>query len=256
MKYVLRKGIALIVTLIFVSAFTFAAFNVIPGDPALVMLGTNASPERVEALRKELGLNESLTKRYVTWVANFIRGDFGKSIRFSEPVKDLVSKRIPVTVSLAILSLFIIFIIAIPLSIFAASKEGSIIDTIINIICQINIGIPSFFLGVIIILIFGIVLKVFSPGAYVDYNKDFIGFLKYLIAPAVTIALPNIAVVVKFLRAAVIKEKRKDYVRTAYSKGNKENTVLYVHVLKKCIDNCYNLNGYDYCRNFRWKYNS
>ncbi|MCD2347052.1 ABC transporter permease [Clostridium guangxiense] len=235
MKYVLRKGIALIVTLIFVSAFTFAAFNVIPGDPALVMLGTNASPERVEALRKELGLNESLTKRYVTWVANFIRGDFGKSIRFSEPVKDLVSKRIPVTVSLAILSLFIIFIIAIPLSIFAASKEGSIIDTIINIICQINIGIPSFFLGVIIILIFGIVLKVFSPGAYVDYNKDFIGFLKYLIAPAVTIALPNIAVVVKFLRAAVIKEKRKDYVRTAYSKGNKENTVLYVHVLKNAL---------------------
>ncbi|KOF57608.1 peptide ABC transporter permease [Clostridium sp. DMHC 10] len=235
MKYVLRKGIALIVTLIFVSAFTFAAFNVIPGDPALVMLGTNASPERVEALRKELGLNESLTKRYVTWVANFIRGDFGKSIRFSEPVKDLVSKRIPVTVSLAILSLFIIFIIAIPLSIFAASKEGAIIDTIINIICQINIGIPSFFLGVIIILIFGIVLKVFSPGAYVDYNEDFIGFLKYLIAPAVTIALPNIAVVVKFLRAAVIKEKRKDYVRTAYSKGNKENTVLYVHVLKNAL---------------------
>lgn len=235
MKYILRRIITFIVTLMLISVFTFGAFNVIPGDPALVMLGTNASPERVETLRKELGLNESLTKRYVTWVANFIKGDFGKSIRFSEPVKDLVSKRIPVTVSLAVLSLFIIFIIAVPLSIFSAKREGSFVDTMINTICQINIGIPSFFLGVIIILIFGIVLKVFSPGAYVDYNKDFIGFLKYLIAPAVTIALPNIAVVVKFLRAAVIKEKTKDYVRTAYSKGNKEGTVLYVHVLKNAL---------------------
>lgn len=235
MKYILRRIITFIITLMLISVFTFGAFNVIPGDPALVMLGTNASPERVETLRKELGLNESLTKRYVTWVVNFAKGDFGKSIRFSEPVKDLVSKRIPVTVSLAILSLFIIFIIAVPLSIFSAKHEGSLIDTIINTICQINIGIPSFFLGVIIILIFGIVLKVFSPGAYVDYNKDFIGFLKYLIAPAVTIALPNIAVVVKFLRAAVIKEKTKDYVRTAYSKGNKEGTVLYAHVLKNAL---------------------
>lgn len=235
MKYIVKRIFTLIVTLILVSVFTFAAFNVIPGDPALVMLGTNASPEQVEVLREELGLNESLPKRYVNWVANFTKGDLGKSIRFSEPVKELVAKRIPVTLSLAILSLLIIFTISIPLGAYAAKKEGTVIDTIINLVSQINIAIPSFFLGVIIILIFGIIFKVFSPGAYVDYNDDFIGFLEYLIAPAITIALPNIATVVKFLRSSVIKENAKDYVRTAYSKGNKERNVLYGHVLKNSL---------------------
>lgn len=235
MKYIVKRIFTLIVTLILVSVFTFAAFNVIPGDPALVMLGTNASPEQVEVLREELGLNESLPKRYVNWVVNFTKGDLGKSIRFSEPVKELVAKRIPVTLSLAILSLLIIFTISIPLGAYAAKKEGTVIDTIINFVSQINIAIPSFFLGVIIILIFGIILKVFSPGAYVDYNDDFIGFLEYLIAPAITIALPNIATVVKFLRSSVIKENAKDYVRTAYSKGNKEINVLYGHVLKNSL---------------------
>jgi ABC-type dipeptide/oligopeptide/nickel transport systems, permease components len=235
MKYILKRIFTLIVTLILVSVFTFAAFNVIPGDPALVMLGTNASAEQVAVLREELGLNESLPKRYVNWVVNFTKGDLGKSIRFSEPVSELVAERIPVTLALGILSLFIIFTISIPLGTYAAKKEGTIIDTIINLLSQINIAIPSFFLGVVIILVFGIILKVFSPGAYVNYNDDFLGFLKYLIAPAITIALPNIATVVKFLRSSVIKENGKDYVRTAYSKGNKERNILYGHVLKNSL---------------------
>lgn len=235
MRYILKRIFTLIVTLILVSVFTFAAFNVIPGDPALVMLGTDASSEKVEVLREELGLNQGLTERYVNWVAKFTKGDLGESIRFSEPVKDLVAKRIPVTLSLAVISLFIIFIISIPLGTYAAKKEGTAIDTAINLLSQINIAIPSFFLGLVIILVFGIILKTFSPGAYVDYNDDFAGFLEYLIAPAITIALPNIATVVKFLRASVIKENAKDYVRTAYSKGNKEGTVLYGHVLKNSL---------------------
>lgn len=235
MRYILKRIFALIVTLILVSVFTFAAFNVLPGDPALVMLGADASPEKVEVLREELGLNQGLSERYANWVMKFIKGDLGESVRFSEPVKELVVKRIPVTLSLAAISLSIIFIIAIPLGTYAAKKEGTAIDTAINLLSQINIAIPSFFLGVVIILVFGIILKIFSPGAYVDYNDDFAGFLRYLIPPAITIALPNIATVVKFLRASVIKENAKDYVRTAYSKGNKERIVLYCHVLKNSL---------------------
>lgn len=235
MKYIFKRIFTLIVTLILVSVFTFAAFNVIPGDPALVMLGTNASIEQVEVLREELGLNESLPKRYVNWVVNFTKGDLGKSIRFSEPVKDLIAERIPVTLSLAVLSLLIIFTVSIPLGTYAAKKEGTAIDTIINLLSQINIAMPSFFLGIVIILVFGIILGAFSPGTYVDYKDDFSGFLGYLVAPAITIALPNIATVVKFLRSSVIKEHAKDYVRTAYSKGNKERDVLYGHVLKNSL---------------------
>ena len=235
MRYILKRIITLIVTLILVSVITFLAFNVLPGDPALVMLGTDASPQKIVALRQELGLNESLPKRYVSWIENFVKGDLGKSIRFSEPVKDLVAKRIPVTFSLTIMSLLVIFIVAIPLGIFTAKKEGTVIDTVITVVCQINMAIPYFFLGILLIILFGIILKFFSPGRYVDYNQDFIGFLKYMIMPAIAIALPNIAIVVKFLRASVIQQMKQDYVRTAYSKGNSENKVLYRHMLKNSL---------------------
>lgn len=235
MKYILKRISTLIITLILISGVTFLAFNVIPGDPAVVMLGTDASPEKVDALRQELGLDQSLSQRYANWTIGIVKGDLGKSIRFSQPVKNIVAERIPVTLFLAILSLLLIFTISIPLGIFSAKNEGKLIDEVINIISQINISVPSFFLGIILILVFGITLKLFSPGKYISYNKDFIGFIKYLIMPAIAIALPNIAVVVKYLRASVIKQKSQDYVRTAYSKGNKENAVLYRHILKNSL---------------------
>lgn len=235
MKYILRKIVTLIVTLIVVSGITFFSFNVVPGDPALLILGTEATPQKVENLRQELGLNQNLPERYINWIGNFIKGDMGKSIRFSQPVKDLIVTRIPVTFSLAVMSLILIIVISIPLGIYSAKKEGTVIDTVINIISQINMAIPSFFMGVILILVFGIILKLFTPGKYVDYNKDFIGFLLYLIPAAFSIALPKIATVIKFLRASILQEMSKNYVRTAYSKGNKENSVLYRHILKNAM---------------------
>lgn len=235
MKYILKKIVTLIVTLMVVSGITFFSFNVVPGDPALLILGTEATPQKIENLRQELGLNQNLPERYINWIDNFIKGDMGKSIRFSQPVKDLIITRIPVTFSLAIMSLILIIVISIPLGIYSAKKEGTVIDTVINIISQLNMSIPSFFMGVILILVFGIILKLFTPGKYVDYNKDFIGFLRYLIPAAFAIALPKIATVIKFLRAAILQEMSKDYVRTAYSKGNKENAVLYTHILKNAM---------------------
>ncbi|WP_026881548.1 ABC transporter permease [Clostridium akagii] len=235
MKYVVRKIITLIITLVFVSGFTFFAFNVVPGDPALVMLGTNASPQKLENLREELGLNQSLVKRYISWSGNFVKGDMGKSIRFSQPVKNLIVSRIPVTFSLALMSLLLIVAISIPLGVYSAKKEGTFIDVIISTTSQISRSIPSFFMGIILILVFGIILQLFSPGKYVDYNQDIVGFFLYLICPSLAIAIPNIATLVKFLRAGVLNEMSKDYVRTAYSKGNKENSVLYNHILKNAI---------------------
>lgn len=199
------------------------------------MLGTEASPEKIEALRQELGLNQSLPERYLNWTVNFVKGDMGKSIRFSEEVKSLIADRIPVTMWLSVLSLLLIFLVSIPLGIFSAKKEGGFIDTVINIFCQINIALPSFFLGIILILVFGLMLKIFTVGKYVNYNESFTGFLGYLILPAFAIALPKIAIVVKFLRAAVLQQMKNDYVRTAFSKGNKENAVLYRHVLKNAL---------------------
>jgi peptide/nickel transport system permease protein len=235
MKYILRRIITLFITLIIVSLVTFLAFNVLPGDPVSIILGTDSSPQKVEALREELGLNQSLPQRYANWTINFLKGDMGKSTRFSEPVKSMISDRLPITVWLSGLAIFFIFLIAIPLGIYSAKKEGSFIDTIINVICQINIAIPNFFLGIILMYIFGIVFKIFSIGNYIDYKQSFTGFIGYLILPALAIALPKIAIVVKFLRTSVLEQLGQDYVRTAYSKGNGDNAVLYVHVLKNSI---------------------
>lgn len=243
MKYLARRAATLIVTMILVSLITFLAFNVIPGDPASIILGTNASPEKVELLRHEMGLDQSLPVRYIGWVVDFIKGDPGKSIRFSEPVGTLILSRLPVTLWLSIMTLLLVFVISIPLGIYTAKKEGTIIDTFIGVVCQVNIAIPSFFLGMLLILVFGIILKMFAPGKYIDYRQDFAGFLGYLIIPALAIALPKIATVVKFLRASVIQQLSSDYVRTAFSKGNKENAVLYGHVLKNALITIITLTG-------------
>jgi peptide/nickel transport system permease protein len=235
MQYIIRRIATLLVTLILVSVVTFLAFNVIPGDPAVVMLGINASPQRIAALRQELGLNQDLFTRYIHWMMNFVKGSLGRSIRFSEPIRDLLATRLPVTLWLSILAVILILLISIPLGIYAAKKEGCLIDTGMNVIGQINMAIPSFFLGMLLILIFGIILKWFEPGNYIDYHQNFIGFIQYLITPAIAIAIPKIATVVKFLRSSIIQQMSLDFVRTAYSKGNTDNAVLYGHVLKNAI---------------------
>jgi peptide/nickel transport system permease protein len=235
MGYMLRRFMTLFLTLLLVSVLTFIAFNIVPGDPVRLILGTEATAERVEALRIQLGLDKPFPQRYVDWLGGFIRGNPGNSIKYSVPVGNLIGERLPVTLSLAILSILLIIAASIPLGIYSAKKRYTLIDRVISTVTMINISMPSFFLGVVFIWVFGIILRLFKPGGYVDYRADFAGFLGYLLYPALAIALPNIAVVVKFLRTSVIGQLKSDYVRTAYSKGNRENAVLYRHVLKNAL---------------------
>ena len=136
---------------------------------------------------------------------------------------------------LAVLSLVIIIVVSIPIGIVAARSEGTIIDVFINLFTQVTMAIPGFFLGMLITYIFGITLKIFQPGNFVMPQDDFWGCFKYLIFPAISIAIPKIAMVVKFLRNSVLSEVKKDYVRTAYSKGNCTKKVLYIHVLQNAL---------------------
>lgn len=236
MKYFIKKLITLIITLLFISMLTFAAFSVIPGDAALSRLGTDASPEQVEALKEELGLNDPLPVRYVNWLVNALQGDFGDSYQFNDTsVAELLAQRLPVTVVLSVISLIIILVISIPLGIISAKHYGKWLDTLISQITQITMAIPAFFLGILLTYIFGLVLEWFQPGQFVSLDESIWGCIKYLFYPAIAIALPKIAMVVKFLRNSVLSEIRKDYVRTAYSKGNTKNSVLYGHVLKNAL---------------------
>lgn len=235
MKYVVRKILTMILTLLAVTFFVFLSFHVISGDPATSMLGTEATPQKVAALREELGLNDPVLVQYGRWAAGLLHGDVGTSYSYRMPVTGMVANKIPVTITLTLMAFVLMVVISIPLGIYTAKHEGGVVDRIIYIINQIIMAIPPFFSGILITLIFGRTFKLFTPGGYVSYEKDFAGFIGYLFFPAVAIALPKAAMAVKLLRSSVIKEAKLDYVRTAYSRGNRTNDVLYKHVLKNAL---------------------
>lgn len=235
MKYVVRKILTMILTLLAVTFFVFLSFHVISGDPATSMLGTEATPQKVAALREELGLNDPVLVQYGRWAAGLLHGDMGTSYSYRMPVTGMVANKIPVTITLTLMAFVLMVVISIPLGIYTAKHEGGVVDRIIYVINQIIMAIPPFFSGILITLIFGRIFKLFTPGGYVSYEKDFAGFIGYLFFPAVAIALPKAAMAVKLLRSSVIKEAKLDYVRTAYSRGNRTNDVLYKHVLKNAL---------------------
>lgn len=235
MKYALKKLVTMIITVIVVTLFVFIAFNLISGDPAISILGTNATPERLEALREEMHLNDPLLIRYGRWAVAFLTGDMGISYSYKMSVSDMLLDKIPVTLTMSFIAFILMVIIAIPLGIRIAKHQGGPLDKVITIVNQVIMAIPPFFSGILITLIFGRIFKLFTPGGYVSYDKDFIGFLGYMFFPALAIALPKSTMAVKLLRGSLIKESKLDYVRTAYSKGNSTDGVLYHHVLKNAI---------------------
>ena len=236
MKFFINNLITLIITLLLISFLTFTAFSVIPGDAALSRLGKDASEQQVEALREEMGLNDSLPVRYVRWIGGAVTGDFGESYRYEGiSVSSLLSDRLPVTVLLSVIALVIILVCSVPLGIASARHAGEWGDIVTNQLTQIIMAIPPFFLGMILTYVFGLILHLFQPGKFIQPSENLGEAVKYLFFPALAIALPKIAMVVKFLRNSVISEMNKDYVRTAFSKGNTRTGVLYSHILKNAL---------------------
>ncbi|MBE5832650.1 MAG: ABC transporter permease [Butyrivibrio sp.] len=235
MKYTIKKLFSTLMTLIVVSLCVFLAFNVLPGDPAIRMLGLEASDELIEQTRQAMGLNDPLLVRYFRWFIAFLQGDFGTSYSYKVPVAGMLLSKIPITFSLGILAFILTVLISIPMGIVTAKYENGVLDRIITVFNQIIMAIPPFFSGILITFIFGMILKIFTPGGFVSYKDNFFGFIKYLIFPSFAIAFPKIAMTVKMLRGNLIDEAGKDYARTAYSRGNNTNGVLYRHVLKNAM---------------------
>lgn len=222
-------------TLCLVSFLVFAAFAVIPGDPALSKLGTDATPSQLAALREEMGLNRPLLARFADWAVSFVQGDMGTSYSYDRPVSGMILDKLPITLTLAVMAFLLTIMIAVPLGIYAARHEGGKVDHLIYCINQVTMAVPPFFLGILMTFFFGLVLKWFTPGGYVSYQTDVPGFVRYLFFPALAIALPKAAMALKLLRSSVIHETRQDYARTAYSRGNNTNQVLYRHILKNAL---------------------
>ena len=235
MKYVIKKVLTMIFTLCVVCFLIFGAFYLIPGDPALSKLGTQATESSLHALREEMGLNRPFLVQFVDWFVHALQGDFGTSYSYNMPVSEMVMNKIPITLTLTIMAFVFILIVSVPLSVYAAKHENGKVDKAIVIVNQIFMSVPPFFLGILITYIFGILLKWFVPGGYVSYESDFAGFLAYMILPASAIAISKIAMTVKLFRSSLLQEKKKEYVRTAYSKGNNTKAVLYGHILKNAL---------------------
>lgn len=235
MGYLAKRILILIATLLLVTILAFLAFQVIPGDPVLSMLGTEYTPERAAALRDELGLNGPLLVRYFSWLGGFLTGDFGVSYSYSMTVAELIGPQLPVTLTLTIMAFALILVISFPLGLFTARHEGGILDRILTVVNQIAMSVPPFLLGILLTYVFGLILRLFTPGNYISYRESVSGFLGYMIFPAVAVAVPKIAMTVKLLRGSLLSELHSDYVRTAYSKGNTKKSVLYRHVLRNAL---------------------
>lgn len=232
---IIKKLISVFITLLLVSIITFAVFEIIPSDPIAAKLGIEAEPSQIEALRKELGLDLPLHIRYFNWMKNALKGDLGTSIRFDRPVSSLIGERIIVTTQLALISLLITMIIGIPLSIIIAKYNNRFVGVIGSIITQIGMAVPSFWLGIIITYFFGVIMHWFIPGRYVSIEDNFYKGLNYIIFPSIAIAIPRIAVVVRYLRNALVEQLDQDYVRTAYSKGLTVNKTIINHILRNAL---------------------
>ncbi|WP_027092835.1 ABC transporter permease [Cohnella thermotolerans] len=235
MAYVTRRLATLLLTVFFVILITFFAFRIIPGNPALAILGTEATPEQIQALEAKLGTDLPLGVQFVHWLEGAVTFDFGESLRYSEPVLDLIAGRLPVTFSLALLALAITVLTAVPLGIAAARRRGKALDLLVSGLTQIGLAIPSFWSGIVLVLVFGVLLRWFSVSHYVPFAENPWLSLRSLVLPAVALAIPQIAIVVRYLRTTMLEQLHLDYVRTARSKGLKPSAVYYKHALKNAL---------------------
>ena len=236
MKYIIKKIITLIIALLLISIVIFLAFSVLPADASVAKLGTDATPERIAALREQLGLNDPLFVRYFSWLKGAVQLDFGESFQYTGiRVVSLLSQRIGTSAMLSVISFLMIIIVSLPAGIFSAKRRSAAGRAVMTATVHVLMGVPSFFFGVLITYLFSIVLKWFSIGRFTAPSQDFWSSAYYLLFPAVAIALPKIAMTVKFLTASIRAELHKDYVRTAYAKGCSRNQVFYGHVLKNAL---------------------
>lgn len=235
MRYIIKKIVALIMTLFVVSALSFLAFQMIPSDAAVVQLGNTATPEKIEALQKEMGLDRPPLERFGEWFTGLFSGDLGESFTYHMPVSDIILGKLPITITMICMSFIFLLLLSIPLSLLCARFEGGALDRTLVVLSQMVMSVPGFFIGILMVYGLGLLLKLFTPGAFVSFSEDAGAFLYYMIFPSLAVALPKSAMGTKILRSAILQESGKDYVRTAYSHGNSKNKVLVHHVMKNSL---------------------
>ncbi len=234
-RYLLSRLLSLGLSLIVASLVIFTVIEVIPGDPAAFMLGLNAAPEAVAALREELGLEGGYLARYLAWAGGLLSGDFGTSYTYRVPVSELVAARLWVSLPLTIYALVLSTLIAIPVGIIAATRRGSAADYGIMAGTQLGIAVPNFWFAMLLVLIFAIHLKWFSAGGFPGWDQGFWINLKALTLPAVALALPQASILARVMRSSLLETLGQDYIRTARAKGLTRGQAVVGHALRNAL---------------------
>ena len=235
LRRIVRRLAQLLTTLVIILLFSWFVFYVLPGNAARVMLGPNASPEKIAALEQELGLDQGALPRFVGYVGGLLRGELGTSLRFNLPVSSLIAQRLQLTLSLAGIGLALALLVGAPLALIAAHRPGGLLDRLILLISRIGLAVPPFFLALLLSMAAGLLLRSFGGVSYVPPSVSWLASLRSLLLPGLAVAVPRIAWVVQFLRGALVEQLDMDYVRTARGKGLSGAAILRRHLLRNAL---------------------
>ena len=233
--YLAKRFLIALATLIVASMVVFAVLEILPGDPAQLMLGMNASPDAVEALREQMGLNQPVVLRYLAWIGGLAVGDFGRSFTYSSPVIELIAERAIVSVPLALMSLALSTVIAIPVGLYAAARRGRASDTAMMGAAQVGVAIPNFWFALLLIYVFAVWLRLVPAGGFPGWSGGIWPGIRSLLLPAVALALPQAAILARVTRSALLEVLGEDYIRTARAKGMPRRIVLWRHALRNAM---------------------
>ena len=225
----------MLATLVAASIVLFLVLDILPGDPALVMLGTEAQADTLAALRRQMGLDQPALARYLAWIGGVAVGDFGLSYTWRLPVAGLILDRMTVTVPLAALAIVISTAIAIPAGVLAAASHGRAADWLIIAVCQIGVAVPNFWIGILLVLGVAIGLGWLPSGGFPGWDAGLSPALAALILPSLALALPQAAILARVTRSAVLEVVGEDYIRTARAKGLSRSQALWRHGLRNAL---------------------
>ncbi|MDQ0154022.1 ABC transporter permease [Robertmurraya andreesenii] len=233
--YILKRVLSLIPVLFVVSVAIFLIVHITPGEPAAVILGLEATEDQVQELREEMGLNLPIYEQYFNWVTDVIHGDLGNSYFMKEPVTEAIMKHLEPTLSLAILGEIVALILAIPVGIIAAYRRGSAIDQSLMVISLLGMAVPSFLLGLLLMLLVGVHLQWLPVAGYEPIQEGLWEHIKYLILPAISLGAIQAALVAKMTRSSMLEVLNTNFIKTARSKGVKEYKVVIKHALRNAF---------------------
>ncbi len=233
--FAIRRLLSTLPTLFVVTVIVFAIVRVLPGNPARLLLGEEATPALVAELTHEMGLDRPLPVQYASWLGGVLRGDFGRSVKDNMSVGILIFEKLPTTLELAFLATLVSVLIALPAGIVTAAKRGGFTDGAITVLALSGVSLPNFFLGILLIYLFSIQLGWIPPSGYVTPLENPLENLRLMILPAITLGLGTAGALTRFLRGAMLEVLGQDYVRTARAKGVAGRAVLYRHALRNAL---------------------